>query len=224
MIDYAALDGLAAQWMRDRKAHLTREKGFIYKHGKRVSVSVLELRRRVTDDDSHDDALRIAAMFHDIGKGIEPHNITAGVLIRTLLGEHLPGELLEEVAWLAENHVRREITHLFANLLQDADTLDHFGTIDILMTAQYGAYTEGGVETMLDWYREGFEELNSECRATLHFDVSRAVFDEKQHYSREFARRLAIEAEGRYASCKNERGGVIDGRQAFQARQDKLLS
>lgn len=198
VIDYGVLDALAAKWMRERKAHLLREKGFIYKHGKRVSLSVLELRRQVTGDESHDDALRIAAMFHDIGKGIEPHNITASALIHTLLSEHLPGELLEEVAWLAENHVRREITHLFANLLQDADTLDHFGTIDVLTTVQYAAYTEGGIETVLSWYREGFEEMMSECRETLHFDVSRAIFDEKAHYSREFGRRLVIEAEGRY--------------------------
>ena len=68
-----------------RRAHLERETGFIYAHGQRVASGVIELRRRVTDDASHDDLLRCAAIFHDVGKGIGEHGQTGAVMVRFLL-------------------------------------------------------------------------------------------------------------------------------------------
>jgi uncharacterized protein len=94
MIDWQALDALAQKQMAQRKAHPMRETGFIYRHGRRVAASVCRLRARITDDASHDEALRIAGLFHDIGKGIEPHARSGAVLARDLLAEHLPDDLL----------------------------------------------------------------------------------------------------------------------------------
>lgn len=198
VIDFDVLDALAAKWMRERKAHLMREKGFIYKHGKRVAVGVIALRERVTGDDGHDDALRVAGLFHDIGKGIEPHGESGAALVRAMLQEHLPEALLSEVEELIASHEKRGATGLFLNVLQDADIIDHFGATEIIMSSQYGAYDELGIETTRDWYRTEFEPYVARSRKLLHFDVSRAILDEKAAYTRAFARRLEIEAGGAY--------------------------
>ena len=103
-MDFARLNALAEGWMRTRQAHLERERGSVYFHGQRVAKGVLELRRRVTEDASHDEILRAAAIFHDIGKGIEPHAQSGAALVvlsgpgnGALAGEslhHSPGGLL----------------------------------------------------------------------------------------------------------------------------------
>jgi hypothetical protein len=108
MIDWQALDALAQKQMAHRKAHPMRETGFIYRHGRRVAASVCHLRARVTDDASHDDALRIAGLFHDIGKGIEPHARSGALLARDLLAEYLPKALLDEVVALIANHCNHD--------------------------------------------------------------------------------------------------------------------
>ena len=69
-MDFARLNALAEGWMRTRQAHLERERGSVYFHGQRVAKGVLELRRRVTEDASHDEILRAAAIFHDIVAGM----------------------------------------------------------------------------------------------------------------------------------------------------------
>ena len=70
-MDFEQLDELARKLMKKRKSHVEREIGSIYYHGRRVSRLVLELRRLIVpDDDSMDDVLRLAGLFHDVGKGI----------------------------------------------------------------------------------------------------------------------------------------------------------
>lgn len=125
MIDYEKLDALAQKLMMNRKAHLNRERGFIYYHGKRTAIAVIALRKMATEDDRHDDALRIAAMFHDVGKGIEPHNRTGAAIVKELLAEELPPALLDEVARLIRAHVERPTEGIWEGLLQDADLMDH---------------------------------------------------------------------------------------------------
>lgn len=199
MIDYELLGGIAAKQMKNRKAHLNREKGFIYYHGQRGSKSVITLRKLVTEDASHDDALRIAGMFHDIGKGIEPHNETGAVLARHLLADALPQALLEEVVHLIWAHTQRQRSDRWENLLQDADLVDHFGTIDVGMTFQYGAYTEGGMAESLDWWQTQAGGHFEKHRQLLHFDAARAEYDSRIAYTRQFAERFARELDGGYA-------------------------
>ncbi len=199
-IDYDALDALARKLMARRKAHPMRETGFIYKHGKRVARSVILLRERLFPEDAlHDDALRIAAMFHDIGKGIEPHNVSGEALVRAMLAGLVPETLLQDVARLIAAHTRHDGPHTPDEmLLMDADVLDHFGAVEIALSAQYGAYDEKGVETMLEWYQEQYPPYCARTRERLHFDLTKAIFDEKAAYAQAYAERLAREAAGEY--------------------------
>lgn len=199
-INFDQLDALAADWMLQRKAHLQREKGFIYRHCKRVSVSILQLRRHTTGDAGHDTALRVAAMFHDIGKGIEPHEETGAAIVQSMLSPHLPPALLTEVVHLIRSHKAYAISDPWAHLLQDADILDHFGTIEIGLSFQYSAYNEKGMPETLDWYERHYDRELERIRALLHHRVSQEILDEKAAYTRAFAARLASEMAGDYPS------------------------
>lgn len=201
MIDYGKLDAIAQEAMVRRKAHALRERGYIYRHGKRVAKGVITLRQSQTQDDSHDDALRIAAMFHDVGKGVEPHNRTGALVARELLTPVLEPALLDEVIHLIGRHTNRESTDLWENLLQDADLLDHFGSLDVGLAFQYSAYTEAGFPETLAWFRDpqGLKDTAPRCRTLLHFDYARAIYDDRVAFAFAFADRFDLELAGEYA-------------------------
>lgn len=194
----AQIQALARSLMGERKAHPLRERGFILRHGQRTARGVLALRAQLTDDASHDEALRVAALFHDVGKGIEPHARYGAALAREALQALLPAGMLEEVCALIAAHCDRRAENFWAQVLQDADILDHFGSVEIGLSFQYGAYTEGGMDETLQWYRTEFAAYAAHVRERLHFDPSRAVFDEKIAFTLAFVRRLACEAAGDY--------------------------
>ena len=62
-MDFERLDAIARQIMLHRRSHIEREIGHVYYHGARTMVGVIELRRLITVDASHDDLLRAAALF-----------------------------------------------------------------------------------------------------------------------------------------------------------------
>lgn len=200
MIDWQALEALAEKTMAARKAHLTRERGFIWRHCRRTAVGVIQLRERVTGDASHDDALRIAAMFHDIGKDIEPHEHTGALLCRDLLADLLPPALLEEVVCLIAAHKDHQSTDPWARLLQDADIIDHFGTVELGISFQYGAFAAGepGMDATLAWYRDEYMPYVERTRKQLYCDAARAIFEEKVAFTQAFAQRFAVEMMGGY--------------------------
>lgn len=202
-MDFSALDALAAKLMRGRKSHKEREIGAVYDHGKRVAAGVISLRKAVTDDDSHDDFLRAAAMFHDVGKGIEPHAHTGALLARDMLQGYAEQDEIEEIARLIAAHCDRhpedDRHDLWARLLQDADLLDHFGTYDIWMCFCYYAYNgQEGIQKAADFLEHDFPQHAEKHRRLLNFDVSRQIYDEKLAFERDFTQRLNVEASGEY--------------------------
>lgn len=199
-IDYAALDALAQRLMKDRKAHLMREKGFVYGHGKRVAVGVIALRGMITQDGGHDDGLRIAAMFHDVGKGIEPHGQSGAALAREMLREQLDPALLGEVAFYIAEHTNREAADPFAKILQDADVLDHFGSLEIGLAFQYGAYNEEGMRATALWYRDAYGPYVERTLRKLNHPQSKAILEDKVAFTLAFARRFEAEWKGLYVA------------------------
>ena len=133
-MDFDRLTAIAEKNIKGRRSHRERELGFTYYHGQRVARGVIALRKRVTDDDSHDDLLRCAAMFHDVGKGFTVHGAAGAEMTRYLLKDELSEAEMNEVCRLIYAHERRapgtDEWDLWAQLLQDADLLDHFGTME----------------------------------------------------------------------------------------------
>lgn len=169
-----------------RRAHEERETGFIYEHGQRVARGVIELRRRVTDDASHDDLLRCAAMFHDVGKGIGEHGQTGAEMVRFLLKDELtPGEI-DEVARLVYAHNHRAPGtgkwDLWAQLLQDADIIDHYGTVEVWLNFHYCAYKDRQMLEDLSFYSDQFPAQTQEHRALLNLDEAKRIYDERVQF------------------------------------------
>lgn len=201
-MDFVQLDALAKQYMGRRKSHLEREIGHVYFHGKRVSHSVVLLREKLfPEDSSHDEILRCAGLFHDLGKGIEPHDRTGAALVRELLREELTASELEEVCGLILAHNDRQPDSdqysPWVKLLQDADLLDHFGSQGLWLSFIYYAYAgQKGMEELVQFYETEWEKPVPRYRALLNFDFSREILDEKLDYERAVIRRLRLEGEG----------------------------
>ena len=185
-----------------RRAHPERETGFICAHGQRVARGVVELRRRVTDDASHDDLLRCAAMFHDVGKGIGEHGQTGAEMVRFLLKDELTVDEIEEVARLVYAHNHRAPGtgewDLWAQLLQDADMIDHYGTNEVWLNFQYCAHADRQMTEDLSFYSDEFPAQTEKHRALLNLEEAKRVYDERVQFNKDFAARMAVEAEGGY--------------------------
>ena len=199
-MNFSHLDDIAKKLMLDRRSHVEREIGHVYHHGKRVMNSIVELRSRITDDAFHDELLKAAALFHDCGKGIDPHDVSGPALI----GEFLSGELssaeIQEVQRLVHHHDKRGCADddIWIKLLQDADMLDHFGTMDVWLNFLYAAYHNEPLEEAMRYMREEYPSYCIGYRNQLNFDESKRIFDEKAAFTRSFYDRLARESAGEY--------------------------
>lgn len=202
-MDFDGLNELAFAYMGKTKSHKAREIGATYYHGMRVSTGVIELRKKYTDDDSMDDILQCAAMFHDIGKGTEPHNHTGAVLVRDLLKDELTENELDQVCRLILAHCDRkpgsEAHSWDEKLLQDADLLDHYGSQGIWMAISYYAYTtQQEMDQVPAFYMSEWPKQVAEHRTLLNYDFSKVIFDDKVAFEYQIAERMEIEKNGGY--------------------------
>ena len=201
-MDFEALDRIARKNMLSRRSHAEREPGFTYFHGQRVARSVIELRKRLTCDNSHDDLLRCAAMFHDIGKGLANHSATGAALVRLFLSDLLEPAELDEVCRLIAAHDQRDPKSdqwdLWAKLLQDADLLDHSGSLEIWLNFHYYAHTGEPIQESVRFYQEEYDRQVEKQRSEINFEESRRIFDDKVAFVRSFAKRMNVESCGEY--------------------------
>lgn len=199
-MDREQVEQIAHQAMSRRKAHLHREKGFVYRHGKRVAELSLNLRRRLfPGDGSLDECLHAGALFHDVTKGIEPHAQTGALLAESLLRQVCTPEELEIVLRIIREHNRRGQAEapFYVKIVQDADILDHFGTQEIWLNFMHQAYDESGPEeSVAYWASEDYANYLAKSRFELNYERSRKIFDEKEVFRRQFAERFALESLG----------------------------
>lgn len=202
-MDFKRLDTIAQKAMKRRKSHVEREVGAAYFHGLRVANGAVALRRRLTEDASMDDLLRAAGMFHDVAKGIEPHDETGAALTEWLLRDELTEDELRTVCRLIREHDRRrpgtDENTLWEKILQDADILDHYGGQGVWMSCTWYAYN--GQQEMAQlpvFYETDWPGQIEKHRALLNFPESKKIFDEKCAFERSVARRMAAEAQGEY--------------------------
>lgn len=199
-MDINALKGIANKLMSNRKAHIEREKGFIYYHGERVAKLSLKLRERIlADDSSHDDIIFVASLFHDVAKGIEPHGKYGSVLVRNILEEYCVEKEINKISEIVYYHSLRKQNNDYSEyikIVQDADILDHFGTTEIWMNFQYYAHKDKPMNSSLEFYNNEYGTYVQNCRELLNYEVSRKIFDDKVEFVESFVNRFKVEAEG----------------------------
>lgn len=192
---------IASHLMKNRKAHLKREIGGILYHGERTARIALKLRELLLpNDSSHDDILKVAAWFHDCGKGIEPHAKYGATITREALKGHVTNGDLEKICNLISHHTSRcpENNNLddYIKIHQDADLLDHFGTYGIWMSMQYSAHIEESIVDLLYLYKKDFDDYVLKYRNQFNYNISRIIYDEKVLFEKKFIERLNFEGTG----------------------------
>ncbi len=134
-MDIDRIANLAFEIMKDRKAQPDREVGYIFYHGKRVGKLAVKLRERLLPNDaSYDEYLFAAGLFHDVGKGFNPHAEYGAYLVRNILKEYCSEEEISKIADLIYYHQgprKEESLSEYIKILQDADILDRFGTMQV---------------------------------------------------------------------------------------------
>ncbi len=200
-MDFEKLDEIARKLMKRRKAHIDREKGSIYDHGQRVAKLAVTLRKSVVpDDDSMDDILRLAGMFHDIGKGIEPHAAFGAPIMLQAVKGVVSEEEAQAAARLIAAHCDRRpgepVHDVWERLIQDADLVDHMGTYNVWMDICYHACKDEGVQEAAAYLRDNAEKYAAHHRAQLNFEVTKRIYDDRIGFYLEYARRFQAEAQG----------------------------
>ncbi|AIQ29915.1 hypothetical protein P40081_18415 [Paenibacillus sp. FSL P4-0081] len=191
---------IALNTMSHRKSHLQRETGFVYYHCQRVAKIALSLRKELfPDEGTMDDIMYVASIFHDVTKGIEPHQETGSVLVKSLLKDECSPEQLEFISDIIALHNIRNHEELpyYIKLVQDADMLDHFGTMDIWMKFFHSAHEEENVwDTIRFWESEEFDNYLKKSRGQLNYDRSKQIFDTKLKFELQFQERFKAECNG----------------------------
>lgn len=196
----AALDGIARAAMADSLTLPLREKGYIYYHGRRVAGLALWLLDRAQAKNVNRFLLYAAGLFHDVGKGREQHAKAGAAMIPVLLEELCTGPELAEIARLVAAHNSRgkpNRSRKDEQILQDADTLDHFGAqnvwLGVYFSSRLGAENPQGA---LLQYLSGPEQAEyiRRGREGLNCEAARKEFKKRLDYQRAFTRRLEEEA------------------------------
>jgi len=201
-MDINVLKEIAYKLMANRKSHLEREKGFIYYHGLRVSKLSLKLREVILSEEcSHDDIIVAASLFHDIAKGIEPHGKHGAILVKDILGDYCTTYEIGQIAEIIYYHNLRKKINDYSEcikIVQDADILDHFGSIEIWMNFQYRAYKDEPMHNSLEFYNKEFDYEVQKCRKLLNYDISHKIFDDKVSFVHSFMDRFKRETQGEF--------------------------
>jgi uncharacterized protein len=189
----------AREIMLEAKSHDRREPGWAYRHGLRTANLALWLRNRIFPERTeYDDILYVAGLFHDCAKDDERDHGEAGA---ERAAEYLRGIVAADdmpiVTHAIFNHNKRgtESTDL-EKILQDADIIDHFGTIEVWLNVSYSVLGGEGPERSLEFYNTDWAAMVVELRGLLNFELSKTIYNDRIAYNEEFIRRLKIESTG----------------------------
>ncbi len=192
---------IARKAMAGRKPHPGRERGYIFFHGRRVAHLAQHLADHIQGAEDLDrDILFAGGLFHDVGKGTEPHHEIGAILAGRLLRDVVEPEQREQICSLVANHNQRQCKNgsLGEKILQDADILDHLGGQNIWLCIQYSAWQQRSVAKMLEYYdSEENARYLSGCLHALHFDASRAEARGRMELERMMFDALAREEQGK---------------------------
>lgn len=192
---------LARKSMIGRVTHAAREPGYGFYHGVRVARVALRIADRYDTENKIDrDELYAAGLFHDVSKGIEPHNETGAILLPFLLEPYFDKKAVTRIQRMIREHNQREPNAragLGGKMLQDADALDHVGTQAVWLCFQYAArYNEPQAKT-LAWYSgPKMRKKLKRWRDSLNFAVSKELFEQRVLFENDFFRQMRQEMTG----------------------------
>ena len=181
-MDIEEINTIAHQQMASRQDHRFREPGWIFYHGKRTAMIALHLARSLNVGLDRD-ALYVAGLFHDIGKGQDRHNEIGAERTGDLLSGLISQETLDVICETVRCHNQRTKSDSFSDhvkLVQDADLIDHVGWIDVWMAFYWSGSQSEGIHDHIAYF-EGDEcrEWREYMRTHLNYDISRRMLEER---------------------------------------------
>ncbi len=198
-----SLTQLARTTMAGRVTHTARESGYGFYHGMRVAKMAQRIIDAIGQSDKVDpDELYAAGLFHDVAKGIEPHEKNGAALIITLLDPFFDKAALRRIGKMViEHNVRSGNKNLAVSsrVLQDADILDHVGTQSIWLNFQYAARHDESQNGAYEWsISTKHQKKIKRWRTALNFDISREMFELRVQYEKDFFKTFKHEMTGEF--------------------------
>jgi len=203
-MDLAKIKRIAFDEMA-QKVHWCGEKSGKYYHGERTAKLALTLREYVLPGDgSHDDILTVAAWLHDIASGESDHPLKGAERAKILLAGHCTEREIREIYDIMYRHDERQSVSdadrdefsVYAKIQQDADFLDHLGTLNIFTNFVHLALTGKTVVDEIDRMKEWLIRLETEFEVELNFDISKRIYRDRVAFYRSFLERFAVEGAG----------------------------
>ncbi|MBQ2755039.1 MAG: HD domain-containing protein [Oscillospiraceae bacterium] len=203
-MDIEKIKAIAAGLLMDKKSHPWKERGNKYHHGERVGKMSVAIRKlMLPDDDSHDDIMLAAALFHDMANGDvkrAEHGKVGAERTRELIKDLCTEAELNDICHIIEVHDDRypndDRYPYWVKLHQDAGYLDHFGCYDVWMSsiecAANGKTVMEGAEFMVEERGKWMMAIHGE----LNYEISHEILNEKLTYQREFGERFVREMNG----------------------------
>lgn len=181
-MDIEKLTQIAHDAMAHRKTSEARETGYIFYHGKRTAQIALKLANQLQADVNRE-LLYIGALFHDIGKGSEPHNESGALMVRELLCDLYQTEALDKICEIILYHNRRLISNelsLAIKIVQDADILDRVGPMGVWQIICKGFALDSNIDdTLLFGNGKRRTKQLLLLKRELNFSLSRYFFDRR---------------------------------------------
>lgn len=198
-MDVVKIQKLAWSFLGERQSHPNREPGYTFYHGQRVAKIALQLRELIyPNQSSADEVIMVASWFHDLAKGIEPHWHYGALIAGEILQDYCDEEDLLKIQEIIRNHtLRKEQEYPFyVRLVQDADTLDHYGSQEIWLNFLHTAHARQNIDYVLEFYQADYQEHAHKSRCLLNYQLAVDYFDEKDRFVRDFVERFAKEGRG----------------------------
>ena len=186
--------------MSNKRSSPYNEIGDKYAHGERTANLALRLRKLVLPNDTtQDNILTVSAWFHDIRNGTANHCEQGAIRTKELLTNHVTPTELEQICHIISIHDTRDHSKNYLDIIkihQDADHLDHFGTLDIWRSVAYAIGNKRTIKDALEFFKNTRPAEAKRWRSELHYDISKRIFDDREKYMQSFINRLEIEATG----------------------------
>ena len=118
--------------------------------------------------------------------------------MKEILKEYCTEEELEKIAAIVRYHTLRSKDNDYADyikIVQDADILDHYGTVEVWLNFHYYAYHDLPMEKAVEFYEQEFEKQVSKVRELLNYEVSKKYMMIRLNFVGSF-RKFAIESKG----------------------------
>ncbi|MFB6144187.1 MAG: HD domain-containing protein [Candidatus Nanohaloarchaea archaeon] len=168
-------------------------KDFRFYHLRSVHEYTLELMQKeeVQKRDFDEEAVEIAALFHDIGRsediedgrmnpfeGHEGHAERGAEIVDEHIDDLVEQEKLEKIEQVIRNH-HSEPETVEGEILQDADELFKYGVHDLWRMFHYASEKQRPIDETFTYFRNQLHSDLQDGLSDFHFQVSRSAAEDR---------------------------------------------